>query len=192
MFQIFEISVFFAVIATQLYLSQRGLTFLLDEEWYVSEPYLLATGGVPFVDVFSNAPGFGIIPAIFYKLFMWITGSTDGLYLFSRWLYVFWNASVALLTFWIVQKFTRFRIPFLAVSAHISTVPNGACYITYNSIGYMFIPLICALVFADHENRLGKSKIFGFFAGLVASLTVLGTPMTLIALFVLLLYLITQ
>ncbi len=192
LFQIFEVSVFFAVIATQLYLSQRGLTFLLDEEWYVNEPYLLATGGVPFVDVFSNAPGFGIIPAIFYKLFMWITGGTDGLYLFSRWLYVFWNALVALLTFWVVRKFTRFRIPFLAVSAHIATVPNGAYYITYNSIGHMFLPLICALVFADHENRLGKSKIFGFFAGLVASLTVLGTPMTLIALFVLLLYLITQ
>ena len=90
LFQIFEISVFFAVIATQLYLSQRGLYFN-DTLWYYNEPYLLATGGVPFVDVISQAPGFGIIPAIFYKLFMWITGSTDGLYLFSRWLYVFWT-----------------------------------------------------------------------------------------------------
>ena len=191
LFQIFEISVFFAVIATQLYLSQRGLYFN-DTLWYYNDPYLLATGGVPFVDVISQAPGFGIIPAIFYKLFMWITGSTNGLYLFSRWLYVFWNAIIALITFYIAKKYLSFKIPFLAICAFISFVPNAAFAINYNNIGITFFPLICALVFADHENRLGKSKIFGFFAGLVASLTVLGTPMTLIALFVLLLYLITQ
>ncbi len=59
-----------------------------DESWYVAEPCIVAKGAIPYVNMWEQAPGFTVPIAFVYGLYMFFNG-TQGIFLFSRILYVF-------------------------------------------------------------------------------------------------------
>ena len=61
-----------------------------DEMWYISEPYVVSQGAIPFVNNWTQSPGFVFPLAIIYKLFVSINKGTDGIVLFSRIIYLLW------------------------------------------------------------------------------------------------------
>ena len=66
-----------------------GIDFT-DCSWYVAEPFLVAKGAVPYCDLWSQASGFTIPLACAFDLFLRISGGTDGIFFFARYLYMAW------------------------------------------------------------------------------------------------------
>lgn len=172
---------------------QYGVEFS-DESWHIAEPYAVAElGAVPFVNNVSQSPGFTLPLALAFKVFVWLKGSTEGIVYFSRVFYLCLHLIVSALTVWLVNRYTSFRVPLLALVALVAINHCHPLYdLNYNTIGMIYFPLIMVLVFADYGDNTRKSFYWGLLAGLLAVRTVMGTPAVIIGLVVVLLYLFYQ
>ena len=85
----FDVIVFALVCVAMLVRMHFAIDFT-DESWYVAEPFLVANGAIPYVNNWSQTPGFTVPLAFFYKMFCGINGGTEGIFLFSRLLYLGW------------------------------------------------------------------------------------------------------
>lgn len=180
------------IVFAMLYRVQRGVE-LTDESWYVAEPYAVAKGAVAFADNLSQAPGFTIPLALFYKIYLLINGSAEGIYLFSRYLYVAFLSMISMVTFYVVNKYTKLKVPVIGMGVMMTMGIYSLFDINYNTIGQAYLPLICSLIFAEYDEDDGsKSLRWGILAGLIFGRTVIGTPQVLVPCLVLGIYLIVQ
>lgn len=184
---IFAILVVFLAMLNRV---QYGIEFS-DESWYIAEPYAVAElGAVPFVNNVTQAAGFTIPLALAFKIYIWLNGSPAGIVFFSRVLYLCVQFTASFLFVWIVNRFTIYKIPLLAIAALLAINHCHSLYdITYNTIGMMYFPLIMALVFAEQKGNSRRSFVWGTFAGILAVRVVMGTPQTLVGLLIILFYL---
>lgn len=153
---------------------------LTDETWYVAEPYIVSQNAIPFVDNWTQAPGFTLPVALLFHLFVSFTHGTEGIVLFSRLLYVFWLITVLLIAFY-----------FLGHSF------SGTCYIAlfplmfpglnlydinYNSLGIIYLLLVLVLMLFTEEKHGNKKLMFtSFMAGFILARTIIGAPCTILA-----------
>ena len=90
-----ELAVTAVCFLLMLHRIRYGIDFT-DESWYVAEPYIAAKGAHPYSEIWEQAPGF-VFPLVFvYRLFLMINGGTEGIFLFSRCLYLVWLLVVVL------------------------------------------------------------------------------------------------
>lgn len=162
----------------------RGVCYT-DEMWYIAEPYIVSQGGaVPYVNNWTQAAGFTIPLSIAFKIFCAVNGGTEGIVLFSRLFYVCWLVVVSLLTLVIIKKRCGGRsIPLLVIFPVLFMTPFQLYDVNYNTIGMVYLMLICALIFAGWNNKIEtKTDIYmGIAAGVLMARTIIGTPNTLIA-----------
>lgn len=186
----FEILFIFCVFLLFLHRIHYGIDFS-DESWYVAEPYAVAELGlVPFVNNVTQSPGFTVPLALAFKLYVWINGSTEGIVLFSRVLYLFVGLWVTFLAGWVANRYTEYKFPLLMLGAMIALNHCHSIFdVTYNTIGIMYVPLIMAMVFADYDDDSRRSFFWGFCAGVLAVRVVMGTLQSVIGLLVVLFYL---
>lgn len=59
---------------------------LSDEAYTVAETYMVSRGALPFVNNWSQMPGYTLLLAPFVKIYTMIVGGTDGIVLFFRFL----------------------------------------------------------------------------------------------------------
>ncbi len=170
-----------------------GIDFT-DESWYVAEPYAVAQlGAVPFVNNITQTPGFTIPLAFAFKLYVWINETTDGIFYFSRILYIFMHFLISALTIWVVNRYTSFKMPLWTLCVLLAANHCHSLYdLTYNTIGMIYFPLIMALVFAEYDDNTFKSFLWGGLAGIFAVRATMGTPQVIVGLFIVLFYLCTQ
>ncbi|MDD3138577.1 MAG: hypothetical protein PHX08_06360 [Lachnospiraceae bacterium] len=86
-----------------LYRIKFGIDFT-DETWYCAEPYLIAKGAIPYVDNWSQAPGFTFPMFLIYKIFLFFNNGTEGIILFSRGLYVLWSCLILIIVWKLFNK----------------------------------------------------------------------------------------
>ena len=150
-----------------------GIDFT-DESWYVAEPYIAAKGAHPYSEIWNQSPGF-VFPLVFvYRLFLIINGSTEGIFLFSRCLYLVWLL-VVVLAIW--RSVRRVPLP-LVLPLFVSCI--GSLYaINYNTIGYAYLPLVASLLFlAEREDQ--KEFLRGLIGGVLIARAIIGTPLVVL------------
>lgn len=147
-----------------------GIDFT-DESWYVAAPYIAAKGAHPYSEIWEQAPGF-VFPLVFaFRLFLMITGSTDGIFLFSRCLYLVWLL-IVVLAIW--RSVRRIPLP-LVLPLFLPCI--GPLYdINYNTIGYAYLPLVASLLFLT-ERKDRKEFSRGLIGGLLIARAIIGTPL---------------
>ncbi|MBP9997453.1 MAG: hypothetical protein KBT19_09360 [Lachnospiraceae bacterium] len=156
-----------------------------DGCWYVAEPYAVATmdGIKPFISNVTQSPGFVVPLEIFFKIFYSITGSTEGIVLFARMLYLCVAMLISIVTVLIVNGFTKYKVPWLmAIALFIYNSVYSLFYLNYNTIGVLYFPLICALIFAQKDSCRYSKCIFGIVAGIVATRATMATPQIVVGL----------
>lgn len=83
-----------------------------DEVINVSLAYRLSLGQLPFYEAQEAFQTGAIILAPFLWLYTTVIGSTDGIILFSRFLYLAALAALGMLTFRVFKKIVPFRVAF--------------------------------------------------------------------------------
>ncbi len=190
-FEIIFILIVFFVLVNRI---KYGVEFS-DESWYVAEPYAVAEmGSVPFVNNISQSPGFTIPLAFAFKIFCLINGGTEGIVFFSRCLFLAVSFFTALITVFILNKYTSLKIPTITIiPLAVATNTGYNLYaINYHTIGLIYLPLILAFVYAEYNDNSKKSFIWGGLAGIFAARAIIGTVHIISALFIIFLTLCFQ
>ena len=177
---------------------QHGIDFS-DEAWYIADPYVVAKGLIPYVNDLSDTPGFTLPLAIPFGIYTAIMG-TEGIFLFSRYLYLVWMFSVGIVVMLLVRKEIDRRFPIIA------WLPVSQMFflydINYNTIGTVYLPLILALLYAGWnrtEDRAGSADPQGLphapsgpaasgrqafryavLAGIVGARAIIGSPFLIV------------
>lgn len=187
----FVLEIIFSIfmVCLLVYRVHFGIDFR-DESWYVAEPYAVANLGlIPFVNNITQSPGFTLPLALAYWCYTSIEG-TDGIFLFSRLLYVTTVIIISLVEYIIARKNYKVDIPFVVFAVLIAS-SNAYCLfdLNYNTIGLIYYPLIMLLVFAKYES-FGEVNWYGFWAGFLAVRATMASPQIFVGLLVIFLYLI--
>ena len=124
--------VFSLLILVFLFFRIRYGVDFTDEAWYIAEPYAIVKGAIPYIDNITQAPGFTIPLYLVYGLFYRIKGTTEGVFLFSRYLYVIWAVLINLITVTLIRrqkKHIDFSLPWIVA---FPTILNTFCLFDIN------------------------------------------------------------
>jgi hypothetical protein len=124
-----------------------------DEAYYNAMPYSFAIGSKPYVDelgVFQNA---GVLQAPFFRAYIAIAGSGDGIVLFNRYLYFVYALVASILAFRLARR--------------ISSTSAACC------VGALVVSFSYFNIFAISYNTVGA---FSFFCGMVTAANALLNP----------------
>ena len=147
-----------------------------DELWLYTIPYRLLHGDALLVHDWSVQQIAQLSNLIPYWLFVKLTGSADGLILFSRYLFIITDACFYIYMYLKLRK----RIGLWAVLAAFLFCavlpPSGLCLYYYN-ISAMAIMLICLMLLLD-ENK--KSAVKLLISGFLWAIAILEEPMTVL------------
>lgn len=147
-----------------------------DEPWYVAEPYIVSQGATPYVDLWNQASGFTFPLCFLYELFINLNKSTEGIFLFSRLVYVVWIFGLGFVTYILVKK-----IPFIFYLPYIMTGVNAIYAINYNTIGQFYSFFILTVLFIREDAECNKTNWWtGLLAGICMARSIIGTPYTII------------
>ncbi len=149
-----------------------------DEAFYVAIPYRFVLGDRLFIDEVNMAQTASLITFPFIRLYFWLVGSSDGIMLFTRHLYLVFNCLIACFIFWVVKLFFRWQVAlFISLSA-IAFIPFNIPNLSYNTLGSGFFTIGCLL--GMRVILCNKEPRYLFFSGLFHGLTVLSYPSMLI------------
>lgn len=170
-----------AIIFLFALLSLRGAFYGIaspDESFYLTIPYRLILGDALLVDEWHASQLSAFLLYLPMKIFMSITGSTDGIILFFRCLYVFCQTAVSVFTYTRIKKYGI--IPALISSLmFLLYTPENVQILDYYTMSLMGMQ-VCALLFFTSEN-FSKAKLI--FIGIVFACTVTAQPFNCIIYF---------
>lgn len=146
-----------------------------DEAWYVAEPYIVSQGATPYVDLWTQASGFTFPLCFVYDIFVSLNNSTEGIFLFSRIVYVIWVFVLGFVTCILVKK-----IPFIFYLPYIMAGVNALYDINYNTIGQFYSLFVLAVLFIREESIAKINFGIGLLAGICMARSIIGTPYTII------------
>jgi len=165
---------------------------LTDETWYTSDPYWVAKGSTPYVNNWTQASGFTLPLFVLYSVFLELTDGNEGIILFSRILYCVWKPAIIALSFGLLKK-SKIDAPSIFALPIIVFNPGQLFAINYNSIGIAYVLLafsVLAISFNDNGELSHKQEfLIGVVCGFIMGRSVIGTPATVAACLVILIFL---
>jgi len=151
----------------------------VDESFYVNIPYGFALGNRPFIDEFSLPQMASFFSIPFFKWYIHYHGS-EGIFLFSRYLYFFCTLLFALIMIFIMKKITDIAVAILFsllcisfVFCNLYVLDYDTQAIIFGTIGY-FLSVLAAVEFST--NKSNKFMFIIFFAGLSHAFMVISYP----------------
>lgn len=157
---------------------------LTDEAYTVAETYMVANGALPFVNNWSQMPGYTLLLAPFVKIYTWAVGGTEGIVLFFRFLAFSINALTAIAVSWLLKDYIKNRI-LLALLSMIyvgATGWDGGVAFRGDSLAIDLLAVGVLLIVRFFVNPRFNEKLL-FLSGSLLSLSVLSYP-TLVIVFV--------
>lgn len=150
---------------------------LTDEAYTVAETYIVSKGALPFVNNWSQMPGYTLLLAPFVKVFTMITGGTDGIVLFFRFLAFFINVVTAFTVSFLLRKHIR-NVMVLAMCSMIYITASGregvvafrGDNLSINLLAVGVLPLVISFL-----DETGRWKLM-FASGILTALAVLCYP----------------
>jgi len=146
-----------------------------DESWYVADAYIVSQGAIPYLDNWTQTPGYALPLALFFKAYSLLCG-TEGMVLFSRLLYVVWKFCVCVISIIIVKTNLDDELP-ISWFAPIILLNDGSLFdINYNSIGFVYFPLVLVIIFAAWTKPDKRAFFYGLIVGIIGARAFIGTP----------------
>lgn len=146
-----------------------GINYM-DESFYMAVAQRFANGGRPFVDDWHVSQLSELLLVPFYSLLKAITGSTDGIILFMRHMFLLLDFS----SYWLIYRYLRpyKTLGVLATFVFCAYVPFAMFAINYYTLSPRLLMLICCILF------FGKtlSRRMLLLCGVLLSVTVLVEP----------------
>ena len=174
-----------AVLFTALFISVKRTIGFDDEAYYLTIVQRLFQGDLLLVHewgVEQLASLFLIVP---YKIFVALTGGTDGIILAFR--YFFLITDAAFFVFMYI-RLRRFGVPgLLATVLFCGIMPGTGAVLNYYTISLMAFMMICLIHFTD--NREHSVPVY-IFTGIIWAFGILGEPPLILTYPVYLIYLI--
>lgn len=120
----------------------------------------------------------------FFKLFYLITGSTDGIVIFSRILFVVLRIIEAMFVYRVLQKFYGKTISYATVMIYYTAISFKLFYLWYDNYELLFQTIGLLLLFeyyqSDSDDKI-KNRVILFAAGAFNAMMVYSYPLTIIA-----------
>jgi len=155
---------------------------ITDEAYCIAESRLVAQGGVPFVNNWTQAPSHVILYFWLVPLYESLSGSTEGLFLFMR--IAFWTVKLLVLgaVFFTMRKHINPRVLLLFLLPFVPFSPFNINMFSYNSLQFFLLLLAQALVvrffIGDGCSSLANKQ--AIWIGAVLALTCLAQPSSII------------
>lgn len=109
-----------------------------DEAFYVSIPYRFILGDRPFIDEYSFTQTAAFFTIPFFKVFLHLKGSSEGIILFSRYLHFTFTVLLAGLVFFTFKKVASTWEAILLALPCIVFVPFNIHGLSYNTLAILF------------------------------------------------------
>ncbi|MBQ6020106.1 MAG: hypothetical protein IJL26_08000 [Clostridia bacterium] len=151
---------------------RRGLNAALsDESYYFAMPYRFLQGDRMLVDEWYLTQFNSVLLMPVMKAFLAVRGSTDGILLFFRCLFLLFHAAI----YWILYLQTRDGgLPALfAVFLFCMSVPFAVFSFSYYAVGLYLYAIVCAALFYRDKRPSAPTL---FFAGVAYSFAVFSEP----------------
>ena len=160
--------VFAAILAYHILTVRYGFP-TADESTFLSWAQRILNGDRLLVDEWSIGQLSGVPLVLPYTLYVTITGGTDGIILFMRYLFLVFNAWI----YW--EMYVRLReykwSTLIATALFCICVPFLIFSVNYNSASARLLMIVCLILFKDNPSR--PSVIF---AGILLSFAVINQP----------------
>lgn len=144
-----------------------------DEAFYLTIPYRLLQGDALLTEEWhlSQLSGFLLMPAVW--IFITLTGGTEGILLFMRYLCIITQTAAAVFLYNRLKAFSRLGAA-VAALGFVLFIPLSICALSYNSMGILFLTLSQVILIT------GKSCRSYLPAGLCFAAAVLCCPYLLL------------
>ncbi len=165
-----------AVVAASLVIYQRQLVGLdfYDEAFSAVLPYRFFLGDHPFVDESSFIQPHGLLIYPFFAAFLQMTGSADGIILFSRFLYVLVATAIAFQVYVALRNEMRNDLAILVSVGGTLALYVRVTSLTYYTLATTLLPV--GLIFLIHQAHERPRPGWVFLAGLAHGLAILSYP----------------
>ena len=141
-----------------------------DEPYYPSLAYRIAAGARPGIDEWNMGQWSSMLLVPFISAFVGLTGSTDGILLFCRSLYVVFQVVSAIC---IMRMFRSFgRLSAAAGIIFMIFVPFNIMAVSYDTMGLQFM----TLAFTSFAVKTGKDSRWIFVSGVLFALAAVCNP----------------
>lgn len=154
---------------------------LSDEAYSVAETYMVSRGALPFVNNWSQIPGYTMLLAPFVKAFTILSGGTDGIFLFFRFFSFAINALTACAVSIILKKYVK--NPVILISCSLIYVgASGWDYVgafrgDNLSINLLAVGVLLIVVSFVEEK---ENPLWFLLSGILAAFAVLCYPTLII------------
>lgn len=142
-----------------------------DESLYLSVPYRLIRGDSLLTDEWHVSQLLGFVLYIPVKLYLSITGSTEGILLFFRHLFVIVQAVVSAMVYLVLRKNGKSAL--FAMLIFMLHVHMTYFVVNYYTVTILSAEIICFILYSGFENKKFLKK---FLVGFFLSAAVLGEP----------------
>lgn len=160
-----------------LYLSRIRCGFAdLDESFYLTIPYRLVQGDGLLKQEWHLTQLYSVLVYPILKLFLFINGSTDGIYLSFRYIYLLLQFSVTGIGYLLLRKRDKIAALASCMIFFMYTIENMTV-VSYNTLGLMTLWLW--IVISLHEGK--HTKIQYILLGIILAANVLCDPYMLFA-----------
>ncbi len=147
----------------------------IDESYLVACAYRIVNGDRLFLDMWEPHQLASLIPSVFVKIFLSLTGSTEGIVLALRFIGVFIHLSIGIIFYFFLRKKThRYFAEFLLL-IHINFLPKWVQSLDFELMAYWALLCICMLLLSAGEKEKG-SLIKCVAAGVLLTVSMLSYP----------------
>ena len=140
----------FLAVWTYLIVRIRHFYYNPDEYYYLATAQKFALGARPLVDDWHIGQLTSLFLVLPYKLFVAIRGSTDGIILFSRALFLVFNA----VFYWVMYtKLRAYKWPALVATLMFSTnITGGILACNYYNTPIRLVMIVCLILFSEKQS----------------------------------------
>ena len=119
-----------------------------DEAFYSAMPYSFLIGNQPYIDERTVHQNAGLLLLPLYRLYLSLAGSSDGIILFNRYLYLVYIGFTSFLAYRLVRRIVNFSAACWAGALLVSFGYFNLLALSYNSMGAL--GFMCGVLLTAH------------------------------------------
>ncbi len=125
-----------------------------DEAFYLTVPERLSLGDTLLVDEWHLSQLSGLLLLPFFRLYMLLTGTTDGILLAFRYIYIIVQSLVTLVIFVRLKKAGYGLSAVVAALLFFLFTPYDMMALSYNTMGLQLVTLVGVLLVTEQRKRV--------------------------------------
>lgn len=152
-----------------------------DEAFWVTEPYLLTQGAIPFVDSWSQTPLTSLLLAPLVSIYLSLTGGTEGIFLYMAYAAVLFRLVIAVAVWYFLKDGMDSRIAAVCALLLFCLAPHNCRSLDYNVLSLNLLALSGSLLCsASYQSDLSKATRRYAGGGVVMALCAIAHTLQLV------------